>query len=127
MKNKIIILVALLFLTLSLSACSLNKQNSDTTKSVTKVSDPKLVLYYSNTCPHCKIVEQYMDDNKIQAKSGIVMKEVSTNKDNAQELITKAVACNISQNDLGVPFLWNDGKCLVGDNDIVNFFKAQYK
>ncbi|MEI7452227.1 MAG: glutaredoxin domain-containing protein [Candidatus Falkowbacteria bacterium] len=126
MKKNFIVFTLLLFLGFSLSACSLNSKLNNSA-SATKVSDAKLVLYYSTTCPHCKIVEQYMDENKIQAKSGIVMKEVSGDKANAQELVAKAVTCNISQNDLGVPFLWNDGKCLVGDKDIVDFFKTQYK
>jgi len=126
MIKRIITLSSLLFLCLALSACGLNNKNTNS-DSLAKASDPKLILFYSNSCPHCKIVEQYMGENNIQAKSGIVLKEVSGDKSAAQDLVAKAAKCNISQSDLGVPLLWNDGKCFVGDKDIVAFFGEQYK
>ncbi len=126
MIKRIITLSSLLFLCLTLSACSFGAKNIGAGDS-TKASDPKLVLFYSNSCPHCKIVEQYMSENKVQEKSGIVLKEVSGDKKAAEELLLKAKICNIGTSDLGVPFLWNDGKCLVGDKDIVAFFQTEYK
>ncbi len=53
------------------------------------------------------------------------MKEVFKNKDNAALLATKAQACNIATDQIGVPFLWDGTKCYVGDEDIINFFKQK--
>ena len=126
MVKKGIILSGLAILCLSLSACSFDNKNINSSN-LAKASNPKLVLFYSTSCPHCKIVEQYMSENKIEAKSGIVLKEVSGDKVAAEDFLAKAKVCNINSSDLGVPFLWNDGKCLVGDKDIVAFFQETYK
>ena len=38
---------------------------------------PKMILFFSNSCPHCKIVEQYISDNNIDAKIKFQKLEVS--------------------------------------------------
>ena len=29
-------------------------------------TQPAQILFYSDSCPHCKIVEQYITDNKVE-------------------------------------------------------------
>ncbi|MFA6422076.1 MAG: glutaredoxin domain-containing protein [Candidatus Buchananbacteria bacterium] len=85
----------------------------------------KTYLYVSNECSHCKIVEEFIDSNGIKDKVQFEIKEVSANQANAQELISKAVKCGINQNEVGVPMLWADSKCIVGDQSIIDFFKIK--
>lgn len=90
-------------------------------------NENKLILYYSDTCPHCVKVEEYLKANKIEEKIAIVKKEVSKNPVNANDLATKAKTCNIQGNQISVPFLWDGQKCIIGDEPIIEFFKEKNK
>ena len=85
--------------------------------------EDKIIFFYSLTCPHCKVVEEYMAANNTEAKIKMAKKEISESKANADELVRKSAACGIEPEEMGVPLLWNEGKCLVGDKDIINYFK----
>ena len=78
-------------------------------------------LYYSLTCQHCKIVEEFISENNITEKIKFESKEISKNQINANEMINAAVKCNMNTQSLGVPFLYYDGKCYMGDKDIIDF------
>jgi len=83
-----------------------------------------IILFYGDGCPHCKIVEEFIENNNIKNKISFAQKEVYNNKKNADELVGKAKICGIPTDSIGVPFLWDGTKCLVGDQDIVDFFKS---
>jgi glutaredoxin len=80
-------------------------------------------FYYSLVCPHCKIVEEYMAENNITDKIKIVSKEVSESKDNAEELLLRAGKCGYKMEEVGVPMIWKDGVCIMGDQPIIDYFK----
>ena len=82
-----------------------------------------VIFYYSLTCPHCKITEQYMTDNDIDSKIRIVRKEVSKSQANSIELQQAAKKCNISPDETGVPFMAYKGSCYMGDVDTINLLK----
>jgi len=86
---------------------------------------PTQILFYSDTCPHCKIVEQYIKDNNV--KSYLVFREleVSSNTANSQLLGKKAAGCGISGDSIGVPFFFDGQNCLVGDSDIIKYFSSK--
>ncbi len=86
-----------------------------------------LVLYYGNTCPHCKVVEEYISQNGLEGKLDISQKEVYQNQNNNNELIERAKTCGINLNGLGVPLLWDgaDSKCYEGDKAIIDFLKQK--
>jgi len=88
-----------------------------------EVSD--ITLFYGDGCPHCALVEEYVSQNNIESKIPFVKKEVYYNKQNANELVEKAKACGMPTDSIGVPFLWDGSKCLVGDQDIIEFFKTK--
>lgn len=91
-------------------------------------TDAKIVLYYSDTCPHCTNVETYLAQNGIAQKVAFTQKNVLNSSANSQDLMTKAASCGMSTSSLGVPFLWDGesgNKCLMGDGDIIDFFKAK--
>jgi hypothetical protein len=89
--------------------------------------DNKLIFYYGKGCPHCANVEKYFDEGGVRKKISFLEKEVYYDKNNSLELQGKAQACGIPLNDVGVPFLWDsqNSKCLVGDVEIIDFFKQQ--
>ena len=84
------------------------------------------VLYYGETCPHCKIVEEFMSNNSVESKMDIIQKEVFSNKTNAEELLKVGEACKLQKDYMGaVPLLYSGGKCYVGDKDIISFFQEK--
>jgi glutaredoxin len=89
--------------------------------------DTALVLYYGDGCPHCKLVENYVAQNNLQAKLSLSEKEVWKNQANQNELIEKATICKLDLNSLGVPILWDakESKCYEGDQPIIDFLKTQ--
>ncbi len=89
------------------------------------VADSPIIFYYGYSCPHCEIVEEYLDENDIASKVRFSKKEVYKNKANAAEAIEKAAQCGIGADELGVPFLWDGENCYIGDQNIIDFFKKE--
>lgn len=83
----------------------------------------RFILYYGSTCPHCKIVENYLQKNDPENKLDIRQKEVSQNQENRDEFVAKAKDCALNVSQLGVPMLWDadSQKCYVGDQPIIDF------
>jgi len=86
-----------------------------------------LILYYGESCPHCKVVDEFLESNNISAKISYEHKEVFKNKTNSLELEKAARICEISTASIGVPFLYDNGKCYVGDEPIISFFENKLK
>ena len=83
-----------------------------------------IIFFYSNTCPHCKNVEDFVAQNNIADKIKFISLEVSENQANAQLFINTGESCKLGSDSLGaVPMLYDGSKCYVGDVDIINFFK----
>jgi glutaredoxin len=128
-KNKVIIFTAL-FLAVFVSAFFVLKNKSvinnsaDNQIAPVNIDNNQIVLYYGETCPHCKVVEAYINNNDFTLKSQIVNKEVFNNQTNAAELEERAKTCGIASNQIGVPLLWYKDRCLVGDQEIINLFKT---
>jgi len=135
MKNKIIIPTILFVAVLIFSFVALSQEKS---KNQTQTNKPKnqeiqqeqenkIILFYGIGCPHCAVVEKYIKENSIGDKISFVQKEVYYNQSNAKELQAKAKKCGLPVDSIGVPFLWDGEKCLIGDQDIVDFFKQKVK
>lgn len=127
--HKRLVVAGLLFVLFSLGSVLLliQKVSPDDQQNVTNETvkaSTEMVLFYGDGCPHCKIVDAYIKDNNIKAIVSFEEKEVYNNKTNAAQLIEKAEVCGISTESVGVPFLWTGSTCLVGDGEIIDFFKA---
>lgn len=85
----------------------------------------QIIFFYGDGCPHCANVEEYFKKNNIKEKISFVEKEVYKNQQNSKELAEKAKTCGMSTDSIGVPFLWDGSKCLVGDQDIIEFFETK--
>lgn len=124
MKNKIIVPTILFIVVLVFSSVVL-WQAKNKNQPEKKFSDSQITLFYGDGCPHCEIVDKYILENKVEEKVSFDKKEVYNNQENQRELIEKARICNIPVNNIGVPFLWDGQNCLIGDQDIINFFKLK--
>lgn len=122
MKNKLFLLILIPFL---LSSCSIKKSETKNTNAVP--DDPNaIILYYGESCPHCKTVEEYISQTKLEKKVKIIKKEVFRDEDNIIDLAIKAKKCNMPNIDnVGVPFIYYKDKCYMGDEETLNFLKSQ--
>lgn len=84
-----------------------------------------MILYYSDQCPHCKLVKQYIDQNEIHQKVTFIEKEVLNNQKNANELVNHALFCEIPSNNIQIPLLWTGSSCIVGDAAVINYLKQK--
>ena len=83
-----------------------------------------IIFYYGNTCPHCKIVEDYMAANNVNSTLQIEWREVYNNTDNRNALIRLWSQCN-QTGDAQIPLLYFHGACYIGQDDGVAFLKRQ--
>ena len=101
------------------------KQDSQEISETVVISDKTSVFFYGNTCPHCKDVEEWMENNTIKEKMEIIKKEVYDNNANAQELSLAAQICGLDTNNIAVPFLYAENKCFIGTPDIVSYLSQK--
>jgi glutaredoxin len=83
------------------------------------------ILFVSETCPHCKNVEQWLNENQsVKDKINLEIKGIET-QENKELLGKKAAECQIDlSKGIGVPFLYYDGKCISGDSTIIDYLKS---
>ncbi len=129
MKNKVTIPTILFLLVLVSSFYVFSKENSKG-----KLAEPvqeeiqtesQIILFYGMGCPHCAIVDEYLEENNVKEKVDFVQKEVYFNRANSKQLEEKAQACGMPADSIGVPFLWDGEKCFIGGQDIIEFFKQK--
>jgi glutaredoxin len=88
--------------------------------------DPNaIVYYYGEGCPHCKVVSEFLSQYNIADKVSFEKKEVWDNKVNASEMQRRAKICGIQPEGMGVPFVYADGKCFIGEPDVKKFFSEK--
>ena len=90
-----------------------------------KAQDNKAILYYGNGCPHCAEVEDFIKKNTFDFS--IEQKEIYQNKINAEEFNKVCSEEGISLMDRGVPFLYAEDECFIGDKQIIFYLSAKQK
>ncbi len=80
------------------------------------------VYYYGAECPHCKKINEFLEENKIAEKVTFAKKEVWHDSGNAKEMTKAAEQCGLDKKDIGVPFVFDNGTCLIGEPDVRKFF-----
>jgi len=92
-------------------------------------SNPDLVFYWGEGCPHCQKVEDYIKANNINQKLKITSKEVYQNQDNQKDLAnTVSQYCpDLNQDGIGVPLAFDPSskKCIQGDQPIIDFLSQK--
>ena len=83
------------------------------------------ILFYGSDCPHCARLEDFIKENHIDEKISFQKKEVSRDQNNVAELLQKAKQCGLPAESILVPFLWDGSRCLVGGQEIIDFFQQR--
>lgn len=122
MKNNVAFFIVIM-LALVAGIVYWGLQDSGSTSVATPDDGASIVYYYGAECPHCKDVEDFIEQNGIAEKVHFVKKEVWHNTKNAREMDARAKACGIQPEGMGVPFVFADGKCMIGTPDVIAFFK----
>ncbi len=81
--------------------------------------------FYGEECPHCKDVRKFLDENGVESKYSFVKREVWHDRTNASLMREAANVCALSSNEIAVPFVFSEGKCLVGTPKVIEFFKQK--
>ncbi len=82
-------------------------------------NDESILIFTSKTCPHCKVVKDYIADKNLTQKLPIVFADVASSQ-NSNLLIEKATTCGLDTSSIGVPFYFYQGECLSGDQPIID-------
>lgn len=80
--------------------------------------------FWSETCPHCANVNEFMQTWSGREKIELEKYEVTKSFDNKKKFVERGTFCRISRKELGVPLLITpEGICLVGDEPIIEHLK----
>jgi len=124
MKTQIILLSVVVLL---LTACTISTNSTEDTSSIKgEQTQANPVLYTSSDCPHCQDLEQYINENNLTDKLAIDKRQVGQNfpKHN-QELGQRAQECGLPADNVGIPFLYAQGQCSMGSNEIIPFLNQK--
>ncbi|MFA9262586.1 MAG: glutaredoxin family protein [Undibacterium sp.] len=88
--------------------------------------DPAVTTYFfGEECPHCQRVRAFLDENKIAEKFSFVKREVWHDKENARLMKEAARVCSLESSKIAVPFIFSEGKCIIGEPQAIDFFKQK--
>jgi glutaredoxin len=128
MKQKMVTLLMVILIAGLMSAVvigSNNKEKQTSEDKIAELRDGDPIYYYGTTCPYCKVVQEWLDENKVSETINYTKKEVWSNQVNANELSRVAVSCGLNPTEIGVPFLFAEGQCLIGAPDIIAYFEGR--
>jgi|GEM_PF-65121 len=82
-------------------------------------NDSTVILFWGEGCPHCEVVKDKISENGYDKKINIDYKEIYRNKDNAKLFYEKINECGISSYNAGVPMVYANGLCWIGQNEAI--------
>ncbi|MDD3285855.1 MAG: cytochrome c biogenesis protein CcdA [Patescibacteria group bacterium] len=85
--------------------------------------DNPIILYYGNGCSHCAEVEDFIKNNNFDFY--IEQKEIYQNKANAEEFNQVCAEKGINLMNRGVPFLYAENECFIGDKQIISYLSTK--
>ena len=87
------------------------------------------IFFYGNGCSHCAKVEKFFDENDIENKYDLEMKEIYFNRDNLKDFQWYIEKLWIDSSKAWVPFLVidNENECeyVAWDKKIISFFQEK--
>lgn len=91
-----------------------------------KNSATNMILFFGDTCPHCKDLKEYIVKNNVKAKLNFKELEVYNNRGNAALLSAKAKSCGLDTiQGVPVPFFFDGQNCYVGSDKIEEFLATK--
>lgn len=124
MKKETMI-IGVVFLFVVIAAILVMPKNEKSPNLKLPLKDSGAILFYSASCPHCAIVDNYIKENRIEEKISFKRLRTDNNKDNYNLLEEKAAACGLDLRRIGVPFLWDNNECYIGDPQITKYFATK--
>lgn len=126
MSKKLITLFIIVTIGLLIGIIVLDGANNKKYQvSINEILNSKNPLYfYETTCPNCKIVEEFMTQNKIEEKITLEKIEISSAV-NSKKLVEVAKKCNIATANTGIPLLYADGKCYEGRVEVIKYLSEK--
>ena len=83
-----------------------------------------IVFYYGITCPHCQVVENFINQNNLNNTLKLDYREVFNNSDNAATLRTVWTKCH-QTGDPQVPVAYFNNTCYIGEDDAISFLNSR--
>lgn len=84
------------------------------------------MIYYCNSVDDfCLNMDKYFAENSIDEKILITKKDILTDPAVLKERDFQASGCDLDDNRIGIPFLYAEGKCYVGEAEVKSFFKKK--
>jgi len=84
--------------------------------------ETKPIIYHSQNCGHCTVVLDYLQKNNLTAN--FILKDASE-PENQTEMQKKAADCKLdTTRGIGVPFLYDSAKCIMGDQPIIDHIES---
>lgn len=123
MKKTIWFPLTIFFILIGLTGCTKNQNElpPSSDQPLQTIDDSQTLFFWSETCPHCKNVEKYFEENGgLDERLKIKKIEISGNKENLKVFQQIAEKCKLSAMSAGVPLLYKEGKCTMGDTPIIN-------
>lgn len=134
MKKEYIIgaAVAFLFLGITYAAYVMSGSSQSSATTSTKVTTHALkksdfIYFWGSTCPHCKDLNDWIKKNNIDEKLTYKKLEVFYNKKNSNLMEEAAQICSLPQDQVGVPFVYDNGKCYIGTPNAQEHFTEKVK
>jgi len=134
MKKEYVIGIAAVFLLLGITyaayAFTAKDQTASTSTNTVATHNLKksdFIYFWGSTCPHCKDLNDWIKKNKIDEKLAFKKLEVFYNKKNSNLMQEAAQVCNIPSDQIGVPFLYDNGKCYIGTPNAEDHFTEKVK
>lgn len=124
MKSRVMALTILSLLILT--GCSLVKPpiTSQQGNQNQTTIPPGSFYFYSATCQHCAVVNQYVIDNKVKDRLFYIEAPIDNNQEHVRLLQSIGERCGVSPSDLGVPFFWDGTRCYQGSDEVISFFES---
>jgi thiol-disulfide isomerase/thioredoxin len=124
MKDKFPLIIGAITLILIIGGIFTFSNNSQSSPTPPVATDSYL-YFWGEGCPHCKNVADFLETWDGKDKIKLDKREVWYNRDNAKLMQEKSKICNLKQSEMGVPLMITpDGKCLIGDEPIINLLKS---
>ena len=84
-----------------------------------------IILFESKNCQQCSKVDNFIKANNVGQAVDFVRLEVLPDNANHDLLADRAQFCGLDASHIGVPFLWDGARCIVGYVDVIQFFKTK--
>lgn len=84
-----------------------------------------IAFYSGDNCSECVNIEKYLAENNVKAIVSFEERNIDKSEADATQMAEDAMQCDIEIESFGIPFVWSDGECYLGEKSIIDFFKQK--